>query len=192
MPVSSKLKKQRKLHLVQNASISRKIVNNATKQTRKLQNDPISAIDRPTSDEPSTYKNRSRVGPSCQKLLNFLEQQNRNVDEDTNDYYQIIHNSFLLELMKQSICISCKSTWNGVISVTKLEGTVYVVFSRVKLNNYTYILGLYCSLVFTCHCSNEIRINTFRQRPKTCKRDINVRSVVGKFIPGHIVTHKLT
>ena len=30
-------------------------------------------------------------------------------DEDPNDYYQIIHNSFLLELMEQSICISCKS-----------------------------------------------------------------------------------
>ena len=185
------MKKQRKLHLVQNVSISRKIVNDATKQTRKLQNDLISAIDRPTGNEPFTYKNRSFVGPSCQKLSNFLEQQNIDVDEDTNDYYQIIHNSFLLELMKQSICISCKSTWNGVMSVAKREGTVYVVFSRVKLSNYTYILGLYCSLVFTCHCSNEIRINTSKQCPKTSKRDINVRSVIGKLIPDHIVTHKL-
>ena len=83
--------------------------------------------------------------------------------------------------MKQSICISCKSTWNGVMSVAKREGTVYVVFSSVKLSNYTYILGLYCSLVFTCHCSNEIRINTSKQCPKTSKRDINVRSVIGSY-----------
>ena len=52
-------------------------------------NDLISAIDRPTGNEPFTYKNRSFVGPSCQKLSNFLEQQNIDVDEDTNDYYQI-------------------------------------------------------------------------------------------------------
>ena len=87
MPVSSKLKKQRKLHLVQKVSISRKIVIDATKQTRKLQNDLISAIDRSTDNDRFTYKNRSLVGPSYQKLSNFLEQQNRDVDEDTNDYY---------------------------------------------------------------------------------------------------------
>ena len=115
MPASPKIKKQRKLYLVQNVSISREVVNDATRQTRKLQNDLISAMDRPTGNKPFMYKNRSLVGPSCQKLSNFREQQNRDVDEDTNDYYQIIHNSFLLELMKQSICISCKSTWDGVM-----------------------------------------------------------------------------
>ncbi|CAF1230527.1 unnamed protein product, partial [Rotaria sp. Silwood1] len=38
---------------------------------------------------------------------------------------------------------------------------------------------LYCSLVFTCHCSNEIKINTSKQCPKTSKQDINIRSAIG-------------
>jgi hypothetical protein len=84
--------------------------------------------------------------------------------------------------MKQSICISCNSIWNGHLSVAKREGIVYVVFSQVKLNNYIYILGLYCSLVFTCQCSNEIKINTSKQCPKTSKRDINIRSAIGKLM----------
>ena len=113
------------------------------------------------------------------------------MNEDTNDYYQIIHNSFLLGLMKQSICIFCKSIWNGDMSVAKREGTVYFVFSRVKLNNYIYIFGLYCSLMFTCQCSNEIKINTSKQCPKTSKRDINIRCPIGKFILNNIATHKL-
>ena len=87
MAASSKMKKQRKLHLIQNVSISRKIVNDATKQTRKLQNNLISAIDRPTGNEPFTYKKLF----TCRSIIStFLEQQNRDVDEDTNDYYQII------------------------------------------------------------------------------------------------------
>ena len=191
MPASSASKKKRKLVLAQNRSTSRKIANNVTKQTRKLQNDLISDTDRSTGNEHFTYKKYSFPGPSSTKLSNFLQQQNTDANEDTNDYYQIIHNSFLLELMKQSICISCKSIWNGDMSVAKREGTVYVVFPHVKLNNYTYILGLYCSLVFTCHCSNEIKINTSKQCPKTSKRDINIRSAIGKFIFSSIVTHKL-
>ena len=135
MPAPSQLKKQRKLHLVQNISKSSKIVDDVTKKTRKLQSDLISGTDRPTGNERFTFKKRPFVGPSCQKLSNFVQQQNTNVNEDTNDYYQIIHNSFLLELMKQTICISCSSIWNGGMSVAKREGTVYVVFSRVKLNN---------------------------------------------------------
>ncbi|CAF1515339.1 unnamed protein product, partial [Rotaria sp. Silwood1] len=119
----------------------------------------------PTGNEHFTYKKRPFAGPSYQKLSNFLEQQNTDVAEDTNDYYQIIHNSFLLELMKQTICISCKSTWNGDMSVAKRE-------------------GLYCSLVFTCHCSNEIKINTSKQCPKTSQRDINIRSAIGANFAG--------
>ncbi|CAF4717741.1 unnamed protein product, partial [Rotaria sp. Silwood2] len=88
---------------------------------------------RPTGNENFTYKKRPFAGPSCEKLSNFLEQQqSTDIDEDTNDYYQIIHNSFLFELMKQSICISCKSIWNGDMSVAKREGTVYVVFSHLN------------------------------------------------------------
>jgi hypothetical protein len=191
MPVPSALKKEKRLRLARNKSTSRKIVNSVTEQTRKLQNDLISDIDRPTGNEHFTHKKRTFAGPSYQKLSNYLEQQNVDIDQDNNDYYQIIHNSFLLELMKQNICISCKSIWNGDMSVAKREGTVCFVSSGVKLNNYIYISGLYCSLVFTCHCSNEIKINTSKQCPKTSKRDINIRSAIGKFILSNLVKHKL-
>jgi hypothetical protein len=190
MPDLPTKKKEKKLRLTQNRSTSRKIANSVTKQTRKLQHDLISNTDRPADDEQFTYKTRPFTGPSHQKLSNFLEQQHTDTDEDTNDYYQIIHNSFLLELMEQSICISCKSIWNGDMSVSKREGTVCVVFSRIKLNNYIYIAGLYCSLVFTCHCSNEIKINTSKQCPKTSKRDINIRSAIGKSILNTIIIDK--
>jgi hypothetical protein len=118
-------KKERMLNLAQNKSTSKKIVKNVTKKTRQLPDDLISGIDLPTGNEHFTYKKRPFAGPSCEKLSNFLEQQNTDIDQDTNDYYQIIHNSFLLELMKQSICISCKSIWDGDMSVSKREGTVY-------------------------------------------------------------------
>jgi hypothetical protein len=190
MPGPSTLKRNRKSKLTENVTASRKIVKNVTKKTRQLQNDLISNTDRTADNEQFTYKTRPYTGPSHQKLSNFLEQQHTDTDEDPNDYYQIIHNSFLLELMEQSICISCKSIWNGDMSVSKREGTVCVVFSRVKLNNYIYIVGLYCSLVFTCHCSNEIKINTSKQCPKTSKRDINIRSAIGKSILNTIVIDK--
>ena len=191
MPGVSGLKKERKFRLAENKSRSHKIINKVTKQTRKLQNDLISDTDWSTGNEYFTYKKRPFIGPSSQKLSNFLAQQNTDVAEDTNNYYQIIHNSFLLELMKQTIFISCKSKWNGDMSVAKREGTVYLVFSHVKLNRYIYFSGLCCSLVFTCHCSNEIKINTSKQCPKTSKRDINIRSVIGMFILSNIIRHKI-
>ena len=146
MPDVSGLKKERKFRLAENKSRSHKVINKITKQTRKLQNDLISDTDWSTDNEYFTYKNRPFIGPSRQKLSNFLAQQNTDVAEDTNDYYQMIYNSFLLELMKQTICISCKSKWNGDMSVAKREGTVYLVFSHVKLNSYIYVFQDYIVL----------------------------------------------
>ncbi|CAF1492564.1 unnamed protein product, partial [Adineta steineri] len=68
MPGPSKLKKQRNLHLVQNKSTSKKIVNNTTKETRQLQNDLISDANRPDGNQHVTYKNRPFAGPSHEKL----------------------------------------------------------------------------------------------------------------------------
>jgi hypothetical protein len=183
-------KKEKKHQFTQNKSTSEKIVKSVVKKSRQLPNDLISDKDKPDGNEHFTYKKRPFAGPSREKLSSFLEQQNTDIDQDTNDYYQIIHNSFLLELMKQSICISCKSIWNGDMSVSKREGTVCFVSFRVKLNNNLYILGLYCSLVFTCQCLNEIKINTSKRCPNTSKRDINIRSVIGEFIL-NIVIYKL-
>ena len=129
MPGPSTLKRNRKSKLTENVTASRKIVKNVTKKTRQLQNDLISNTDRTADNEQFTYKTRPYTGPSHQKLSNFLE-QNANIVTNTNenDYYQIIHNSFLLELMKQSICISCKSIWNGTMSVSKREGLFSLCF----------------------------------------------------------------
>ena len=43
-------------------------------------------------------------------------------DTDKMDFYQIIHNSFLLELMRNTICIRCKEQWNRKMHISKREG----------------------------------------------------------------------
>ena len=56
MPDIPTLKRERKLRLTQNRSISRKIAKSVTKKTRQLQNDLISDTDRPTDNEHFTFK----------------------------------------------------------------------------------------------------------------------------------------
>ncbi|CAF3515214.1 unnamed protein product [Rotaria socialis] len=165
MPHYSVLKQEKRLLLARNKSKSRRIVNSVKNKAHELQNYLISNKDQSTSNEQFTYKARSFTGPSCQKLTNFLKQTSTHDNNNVNDYYQIIHNSFLLELLKQAICVSCNSIWNGDMSVAKRE-------------------GLYCSLVFTCCCSHEIKINTSKQCLNTSKRDINVRSSIGANFAG--------
>ncbi|CAM2719232.1 unnamed protein product [Rotaria socialis] len=165
MTRSSALKKEKQLRLARNTSKSRKIINIVRKNTRELQNYFISNKSQSTSNEQFTYKTRTFTGPSCQKLTDFLKQKGTDDNNNIHDYYQIIHNSFLLQLMKQTVCASCKLIWNGDMSVAKRE-------------------GLYCSLVFTCCCSHEIKINTSKQCLNTSKRDINVRSVIGANFAG--------
>ena len=89
--------------------------------------------------------------------------------------------------MKQTICVPCKVMWNGDMSISKREGTVYYVFSGLKLEIYIHVLGLYCSLVFTCRRSHEIKINTSKQCVNTSKRDINIRSAIGEFIVNNLI-----
>ena len=82
MTGSSRLKKQRKLHLTQNNSTPRRIFNSVTKKTLQLQNDLISDGDQPAVNERFTYKTRTFAGTSYQKLSNYLDQQNTDVNED--------------------------------------------------------------------------------------------------------------
>ena len=187
MTRSTILKKERKLRLVQNSSKLRRTKINVKRDTRMLQNALISEKDQSKSNEQFVYKTRSFSGPSRQKSSNFLKKQSIDDNKNVNDYYQIIHNSFLLELMKQTICVSCKVMWNGDMSISKREGTVYCVFSGLKLEIYIHVLGLYCSLVFTCRCSHEIKINTSKQCVNTSKRDINIRSAIGEFIVNNLI-----
>ncbi|CAM2724124.1 unnamed protein product [Rotaria socialis] len=184
MTRSSALKKEKQLRLARNTSKSRKIINIVRKNTRELQNYFISNKSQSTSNEQFTYKTRTFTGPSCQKLTAFLKQKGTDDNNNIHEYYQIIHNSFLLQLMKKTVCASCKLIWNGDMSVAKREGTIFTSFSLAKMNNYIYITELYCSLLFTCCCSHEIKINTSKQCPNTSKRDINVRSVIGANFPG--------
>ena len=51
------------------------------------------------------------------------ERRKNNVraDKDETDFYQAIHNGFLLELMGNTICIGCKEKWNGKMHMSERE-----------------------------------------------------------------------
>ena len=57
----SSLKKERKIRLAEDKSRSHKIINNVTKQARKLQNELISHTVRSIGNEYFKYKNRPVV-----------------------------------------------------------------------------------------------------------------------------------
>ncbi|CAF1311457.1 unnamed protein product [Rotaria sordida] len=100
---------------------------------------------------------------SQQKIMAYERRKNNAVaDSDEMDFYQVIHNSFLLELMRNTICIGCKEQWNGKIHII-----------------------LYCSLAFTCQkCEHTIQINTSKMIPDTKHRDINIRVQLGAHLAG--------
>ncbi|CAF2218839.1 unnamed protein product [Rotaria magnacalcarata] len=156
--------------------VSSKIINSNAHNTNKLKHNLITnANETSNNHEYFTYTQRSFTGPSYQKLTGFLEKTTTttNINGDMNDHYQIIHNRFLLQLMQQTICITCKSLWDGNISVVQRE-------------------GLYSSILFTCRCSEQIKINTSKQCPNAGRRDVNIRSAVGKTSSYTIVTDKFT
>ena len=76
------------------------------------------------------------------------------------DFYQVIHNSFLLELMRNTICIGCKEKWNGKVHISKREiclndfavdsGLIWLVIEKLFIFFFFLHLGLSCSLIFTC------------------------------------------
>ena len=47
---------------------------------------------------------------------------NARADKDEMDFYQVIYNSFLLELMRNTICIGCKEKWNWKMHMSDREG----------------------------------------------------------------------
>ena len=55
------------------------------------------------------------------------ERRKNNVvaDSDEMDLYQVIHNSFSLDLMRNTICIGYKEPWNEKIHISKKEGISY-------------------------------------------------------------------
>ena len=60
---------------------------------------------------------------SQQKIMAYERRKNNAVaDSDEMDFYQVIHNSFLLELMQNTICSQCKKHWNGKMDISKREG----------------------------------------------------------------------
>ncbi|CAF4019763.1 unnamed protein product [Rotaria sordida] len=51
---------------------------------------------------------------SQQKLLSYEKRKNHAIaDCDDMNFYQVIHNTFLLELLKNTICIQCREPWDG-------------------------------------------------------------------------------
>ncbi|CAF3814479.1 unnamed protein product [Rotaria sp. Silwood1] len=79
----------------------------------------------------SAYKIRNHVGPSFKRLRQYEEQEQHqsnkpeatSTTKDSLDFYQIIHNDFLLQLMRNTTCTSCSDAWNGAMSIRKREGT---------------------------------------------------------------------
>ena len=181
-------KKERKLRFSRNISASKKITNDNKRKMNISENDLVSITNRTNNTNCSTYTQRSLDGPSHKKLTSFLQQATAGIDQDKNDYYQVIHNRFLLQLMKQTICILCKYVWDGEMSVTQREGLAALWDGMTNLL-IVYVSGLYCSLLFTCRCSHQIKINTSIECPNTGRRDINVRSAIGKSILDTILTN---
>ncbi|CAF4338009.1 unnamed protein product [Rotaria magnacalcarata] len=175
MPHYSVLKQERKFLLARNVSKSRRIVNSVRNKTRELENDLISNKDQSTSNEQFTYKTRSFAGPSCLKRTNFLEEKNADDNNDINDYYQIIHNSFLLQLMKQTICISCKQIWNGDLPIAKREGIVVKIL--VKMNQTAQM--------------TSIRAISIKQIPRAVKRT-TLHSITTKSLTKSLSTLAIT
>ncbi|CAF5006014.1 unnamed protein product [Rotaria sp. Silwood1] len=109
--------------------------------------------------------NEPFLGSSSRKIQNYEQELHCIHNDDEYDFYQLVHNSSLLELMKNTICQSCLENWDGKMHLKKRE-------------------GLYFSIEFQCQCSNIIRINSSTQSSNTKHRDINIRSVIAANLSG--------
>ena len=117
-------------------------------------------------------------------------------DSDEMNLYQGIHNSFLLDLMRNTICIEYKEPWNEKIHISKKEGINYfgvdsglvrVVTGKWFVFIFFSHLGSYCLLAFTCKkCEHTIQINTSKTISDTKHRDINIRVQLGTSVSDSI------
>ena len=60
------------------------------------------------------------------------------------DFYQIIHNDFLLQLMRNTTCSSCSDAWNGAVNKKKrryIKKSI-VVFSKL-IRHFAIIISLF-------------------------------------------------
>ncbi|CAF4577882.1 unnamed protein product [Rotaria sp. Silwood2] len=118
-----------------------------------------------TTASSSSHNTLHNLFISQQKIMAYERRKNNAIaDSDEMDFYQVIHNSFLLELMGNTICIGCKEQWDGKMHIS-----------------------LYCSLAFTCEkCEHTIQINTSKMIPDTEHRDINIRVQLASFLGTHL------
>jgi hypothetical protein len=145
------LKKKQKSRFVENMSLSKNIIQHNAQKLRILQKDLVSSTNRTANNEYFAYAQRSSAGPSYKKLTSFLEQTTTSIDEDISNHNHIIHTMFLFQLMRETICKSCRSVWDGDISVVQREGTICIAISHDKSDNYVYfrlvlLFGIYLSL----------------------------------------------
>lgn len=76
-----------------------------------------------TSSSSSSNDSLHNLCTSQQKIMAYERRKNDGVaDSDEMDFYQVIHNNFLLELMQNTICIDCKQQWDGKMNISKREG----------------------------------------------------------------------
>ena len=122
----------------------------------------------------------SFLGPSSRKIQNYEQELHFLHDNDEYDFYQLIHNNSLLQLMKNTSCQSCLRNWYGKMHLKKREGSLKLFWFFQAFISYI-TLGLYCSIEFQCQRSNIIRIKSSDQCSNSQYRGINVRSVIGNY-----------
>ena len=73
----------------------------------------------PSSSSTNVLRN---LCTSQQKIMAYERRKSSAVaDSDEMGFYQVIHNSFLLDLMRNIICIGCKEQWNEKMHISKRE-----------------------------------------------------------------------
>jgi hypothetical protein len=149
----------------------------STPQTSQQRSMSVSPSPPCVSSVPQTT-NEPFLGPSSRKIQNYEQELHFLHNDDEYDFYQLIHNNSLLQLMRNTSCQSCLQNWDGKMHFKKREGSLELFWFFQAFISYI-TLGLYCSIEFQCQCSNIIRINSSNQCSNSQHRDINVRSVIG-------------
>jgi len=99
---------------------------------RQFSSTPKTSQQSPMLISPSTPRvpsatqqtNEPFLGPSSRKIQNYEQELQFLHNDDKDDFYQLIHNRSLLELMRNTSCQSCCENWNGEMHLNKREGNL--------------------------------------------------------------------
>ncbi|CAF4577622.1 unnamed protein product [Rotaria sp. Silwood2] len=96
-----------------------------------------------TTASSSSHNTLHNLFISQQKIMAYERRKNNAIaDSDEMDFYQVIHNSFLLELMGNTICIGCKEQWDGKMHITSFLGTHLAGIGRAGVAKIFGVMNL--------------------------------------------------